>query len=287
MLSLTFGMIAALCWGVHDVCVRFAAARSGPATAFLSVLAVGALLILPFALFSDGWSGLGWGSLTLAALSGLSYAAGGYSLYRAFEIGPVRLVAPLIGAFPVLSLLWATLRGNPPTLPQMVAVGVIVAGVGLNATLSEGHGQHSEQGGAQRLRRAVIWSVAACAGFALTFAMGQAASASGGGLPLILVPRLSAFAALLLATVLMDRQALDLGNAPVGLLVVMGCCDAVALGLVQWSGTLPRPEFAAVASSTFGMVTIILAALFLKERMTWPQWGAVAMVFAGIGYLAL
>lgn len=287
MLSLTFGMIAALCWGVHDVCVRFAAARCGPATAFLFVLAIGALLIAPFALLSDGWSDLGTGSLTLAVLSGLSYAVGGYSLYRAFEIGPVRLVAPLIGAFPVLSVLWATLRGNPPTLPQMAAVAVIVAGVGLNAALSDGHGPKDTAGSARRLRQAIVWSLAACAGFALTFAFGQAASASDESLPLILVPRLAAFATVLLATVLLNRGALNLRSAPLGLMLVMGCCDAVALGLVQWSGTLPQPEFAAVAASTFGMVTVILAALFLRERMTLPQWGAVALVFAGIGYLAL
>lgn len=287
MLSLTFGMIAALCWGVHDVCVRFAAARCGPATAFLFVLAIGALLIAPLALLSGGWSDLGTGSLTLAVLSGFCYAAGGYSLYRAFEIGPVRLVAPLIGAFPVLSILWAAVRGDPPTLPQMGAVAVIVAGVGLNAILSDGHDPKGVVGNAHRMRQAILWSLAACAGFALTFAFGQAASASDGRLILILVPRLSAFATLLVAIVLLDRSALNLRSAPVGLLLVMGSCDAAALGLVQWSGTLAQPEFAAVASSTFGMITIILAALFLKERMTSPQWGVVALVFAGIGYLAL
>jgi len=46
-------------------------------------------------------------------------------------------------------------------------------------------------------------------------------------------------------------------------------------------------EFAAVAASTFGMITIILAWLFLKERMTPGQWFGVAICFFGIGYLAL
>ena len=35
------------------------------------------------------------------------------------------------------------------------------------------------------------------------------------------------------------------------------------------------------------VVTVILAALFLRERMSLPQWATVAMVFAAIGYLAL
>ena len=286
MLTLIFGSIAALCWGVHDVCVRFVAARSGPATAFLCVLAIGGLALLPLTFLGTGWGTIGARALTLATLSGFCYAVAGYALYRAFEIGPVRLVAPLIGAFPVLSLLWAAMTGNPPTLPQMLAVAAIVAGVGLNAMLSDGHAAADATPG-RGPRAAILWSLAACGGFALTFALGQAASAEGGGMALLLVPRLAAFALLGTATALLDRRALTLRDAPLGILAVMGLCDAVALGLVQWSGSLSHPEFAAVAASTFGMVTVILAALFLRERMSLPQWATVAMVFAAIGYLAL
>jgi uncharacterized membrane protein len=67
----------------------------------------------------------------------------------------------------------------------------------------------------------------------------------------------------------------------------MGVLDATALGLVLLAGGLPHPEFASVASSVFGVVTILLAWAFLRERMTLPQWGGVALIFAGIGYLGL
>jgi drug/metabolite transporter (DMT)-like permease len=286
MLTLIFGSIAALCWGVHDACVRLVAARSGPVTAFLCVLAIGGIALLPLTFLGQGWGAINTRAFTLATLSGFCYALAGYALYRAFEIGPVRLVAPLIGAFPVLSLLWATLLGNPPTLPQTLAVAAIVIGVGLNAILSDGHAA-AEAARGRGPGAAILWSLVACGGFALTFAFGQGASAEGGGMALLLVPRLAAFALLGTATALMDRRTLTLRQAPLGILAVMGLCDATALGLVQWSGGLPHPEFAAVASSTFGMVTVILAAMFLKERMSLPQWGTVAMVFAAIGYLAL
>jgi EamA domain-containing membrane protein RarD len=36
----------------------------------------------------------------------------------------------------------------------------------------------------------------------------------------------------------------------------------------------------------FGMFTIVLAAVFLKERMTMPQWGGCMAAFLAIGYLA-
>lgn len=82
------------------------------------------------------------------------------------------------------------------------------------------------------------------------------------------------------------RPAFPGRNGPWMLLVTMGCLDALALGLVLTAGGLPHPEFASVTASIFGMVTILLAWVFLKERVAPLQWGGVLMVFSGIGYLA-
>ncbi len=47
-----------------------------------------------------------------------------------------------------------------------------------------------------------------------------------------------------------------------------------------------HPEYAAVASSIFGIVTILLAWRFLSEAMKPVQWLGVAVVFLGIATLA-
>ena len=108
----------------------------------------------------------------------------------------------------------------------------------------------------------------------------------GNEWPTILVTRLSALM-VVGGFVLFRRIPLPWRGAPWRLLAAMGFCDATALGLVQAAGSLPHAEFAAVTSSTFGVVTILLAWAFLKERLGALQWGSVAVVFAGIGYLAL
>jgi drug/metabolite transporter (DMT)-like permease len=46
-------------------------------------------------------------------------------------------------------------------------------------------------------------------------------------------------------------------------------------------------NIASVASSIFGIVTILLAWKFLREPMRAFQWGGVALVFAGIAALGL
>jgi drug/metabolite transporter (DMT)-like permease len=50
---------------------------------------------------------------------------------------------------------------------------------------------------------------------------------------------------------------------------------------------LPSPEYAVVASSIFGLITVILARIFLSETMTSRQWLGCLVTFAAIGYLAL
>lgn len=279
MESLYFGLAAALCWGVHDVCVRYVSQRVNVAAAMTVVLATGLVALLPFSLAEA--AALPARSAALAGLAGLAFAGGTYSLYRAFAIGPLRLVAPIIGAYPILSLLWAAATGTPPTMLQWLAAATIVGGIALIAILSDESGTAS--GGR---RAAMIWAGLGGTGFALTFALGQAASGGGGGLSAIFVARAAALAVVAGVVTLSPARGRFL-RAPWLLLATMGVLDAAALGLVLLAGGLPHPEFASVASSVFGVVTILLAWAFLRERMTLPQWGGVALVFAGIGYLGL
>jgi drug/metabolite transporter (DMT)-like permease len=53
------------------------------------------------------------------------------------------------------------------------------------------------------------------------------------------------------------------------------------------AGGMPDAQYAAVAASIFGLLTIVLAWALLGERMTRPQWLGCATAFAGIGYLAV
>ena len=175
---------------------------------------------------------------------------------------------------------WAALSGAAIGADQWLAVLVVILGVAVIARLTE-----DEPGAAPRMR-AVLWSILAGMGFAGTFALGQAATRAGADLPVILTTRAISIATICVVF-LLARSGKRLDPQQLPLLFVMGALDALALGLVLTAGSLPHPEYAAVASSLFGLVTILLAWAFLRERMTAGQWGSVLVVFAGIGYLAL
>ena len=41
-----------------------------------------------------------------------------------------------------------------------------------------------------------------------------------------------------------------------------------------------------VVASAFGAVTVVLARVFLREAMTWPQWAGIALVVGGVAVLS-
>ena len=128
----------------------------------LAVLTTGLLLVGPAALILGDWRLVTWPGLSLAALSGATYTLAAFGLYRAFSIGPVRLVSPVIGAFPILSLLVAAAQGRYPTLGQWLAVFAIVLGVAMIAVLTDHHDHPADsdaaRDGAQQYKAEFEWS---------------------------------------------------------------------------------------------------------------------------------
>jgi len=280
MQALILGLVAAVAWGFHDICVRFVTQRTGILPAMLTVLVTGLVLVAGVALIWGDWQAVTVLSLWLSALSGTFYAGGSYALYRAFALGPVKLVAPLIGAYPILSVAMASLQGQPVGPSQWIAVLVVVAGVAAVALFA------AEQDGQRIQPSSIVWGIAAALGFALTFAVGQSATRAGAELPVLLLTRAAAFIVIAVMVVLSKASARP-PRKILPLLCAMGALDALALGLVLFTGNLPRPEFAAVGSSLFGLVTVILAWAILRESMTRNQWISVAVTFAGIAFLGL
>lgn len=289
MISLYLGLVAALCWGVHDLCIRLVASRMKIELALLIVLVAGLLILAPIAIVKGDWVSMTRTGIGLSAVAGVSYVSGLYAVYRAFAIGPVRLVAPIVGAYPILSMSWAATQGRMPSYDQIAAVLVIVLGVGLIAALSDGVSHASGPGDTETRthdtkRAAIFWAIGGAVGFPVTFALGNLAVGHGSELPVTLITR--ACAALALFCVILSAKArLQLVGVPWKILILMGVLDVTAMGSVQAAARYPNPEFAAVAASIFGMLTIILAWALLKERMTPGQWVAATLVFAGIGYL--
>lgn len=281
MTSLTLGLIAALCWGLHDITIRYLSKSVPLLGALFLVLLVGAGFQVSVVLVQGESMALSPHALWLSIGSGVAFLVASLGLYFAFERGPVRLVAPAIASYPILSMLFAAWSGAEVSALDALAVGLIVLGVSAVAYFSDDSDTVYPPMGPT-----LVLSLISAIGFASTFKLGQLAAVSGGEISTTLVARLTALL-LLGGLILVVRAPVRLGGRAILPLAIMGVLDGIALLSVISAAGLPNPEFAAVASSTFGMLTIVLAWLFLKERMRMPQWLGCLTAFAGIAYLAL
>lgn len=276
MISLFLGLAAALGWGLHDFLVRFVSqkAETGPLLAL--ALGSGAILLLPLTIW-EGWGAVTPQAVALATGAGAALALASVGLYRAFMIGPVGLVAPICGAFPLGALALAWAEGRVPGAREWLAVALILGGIALVAR---------QPGTAQPARgSAILWAALAAACFALTFHLSQGAARIAGTFPATMLARLTALV-LVLAAIALRRDSLRPALRQWRWMGLIGALDVIAIGCVTAAGRQMHPEYAAIAASSFGVVTILLAWRFLAERLRPLQAAGAALAFAGITTLA-
>ena len=283
-----WGCLSALCLGTADFMARFGTRALGARSVYLFVLAIGACALTFVVLVSGAplaWSAPG---LALSAVHGIAVVVMSVLLYTALARGPISMVAPIVAAHPVLVLAFAYATGARPQPGQWLAMAAIIAGVvwvarHAGSGPAEGEG---EVGGERSARRATLAIAGgASVAYAAIIIAGQAAVPYLGELQTTWVGRLVGLAALL-ALFALRRERPRCERSWVPFLVLLGILDTGGYLALFAGSTGPHPEATAVAASTFGVVTVILARIVLRESITRLQWAAIALVFGGVAALA-
>jgi drug/metabolite transporter (DMT)-like permease len=280
MLAVILGAFAAVCWSLHDLVARSYAPRLGALRLAFGVVVMGGVLLTPLVFSSTSLASLGRDAILVSLVLGLAYGAGIGGLFKALSLGPISLVGPVTATYPALVVLWNIAEGVWPTPLQAAAVLAALAG----AVIVSRSGHHD--GGLNAVaRQNVVQLFAACAismvCYAAAVVLGQKAGVLAGEYPATWISRFSA-ALVLLPFLRSERQPEPL-KAWHGLgVVAMGLLDIAGQVAVNMTGTLPGHEFTAIGIATYGAVSTLLAAIFLKERVSPGQWGGIALIVAGV-----
>ena len=280
-MTILLGLMAALAWGIHDILIRWVSQKSNIFSALFMVFLFGLLFQIIIVAGRGEFASIPLPAIGSILAAGISFTFAGIAIYKAFEIGPVQLVAPIVATYAIGSILLGVAQGNPLTVLQVLAVAAVF--VGLYIVVSLANSSDDTQSNGKR-SHAILWACGASIGFATTFGIGQSMVQFGPEMMMILATR---FVALLFLVPIMLYLKTPL-FAAIGqwkILGTMGALDAIALTAVLVSGNMPNASYASLAASLFGMVTILLAWVFLRERMTALQWVGVVITFAGIAYL--
>ena len=282
-MALLFGLFAALCWSIHDLAARHYAPAMGAFRLGLRTEIAGFLILLPVLISLPSASSENW--LWVVAL-GVTYGGAIAGLFKAFAMAPVSVVGPFTAGYPALIVIWGMLHGLVPTPLQYGAIAAILMGaIIVGRSGHDDGGINAVVGG--KVWELVFWVVLADLCFATSIVLGQKLGPVFGDAATAGVLRVPA-ALVLLPFALREGQEPS-ANKPSTLLViaVMGGLDVAALTGINFIGTLPNKEMGAMGISAYGAIAVLLAMIFLKEKVSSGQWLGIAMIAAGVAGLGI
>lgn len=279
-----YGLIAALCWGSADFIARFTGRSIGHQQTIFGMIAVGTIALslvfwwLELEIIPD------FSRLWLLVISGVGIMYSTMLLYKALAMGPVTIVSPIVGSFPVFNVILAIILGARPDMVQWAAVISVLGGVWIVSYAAD-HFLHEIHYNEKLLRQAVLVALSASLGLGISVAASQEAARHYGELQTICASRWIGLITISLYFVykkVLPRAVLTCWP----LLTMQGLLDTTAYVVLMLAAHTSAPEMAVVTSSGFCVVTIILARIILKERMRFTHWVGVIFIVSGVSVLS-
>ena len=274
-MSALVALAASLMWGTSDFLGGTLSRRLRPVEVYAVAQVIG-LLLLAIGLVVTGELALLGDVAVPGLMAGVLAFVGMICLYQALAIGPMGIVAPLASLSVIVPVGYALIGGESPSPLQMLGILLAIAGI----VLACGP-ELSNPNGARPLVLAVVTAVTL--GTSLIFmARGSEVSA----LATMTMLRVAALGLCVLAILVM-RWRLEVRPRDMPAIAGIGVLETganVSFGVASSLGLL---TIASVLSSLYPVVTAILAAVFLRERLRPVQYAGVGCAMVGVVLIVL
>ena len=279
MEAAVLALLGAVSWGTGDFFGGLASRRAHVLTVLVVSQAVGLVGVATWVVLS-GDSPPGLADILPAVGAGVAGATGLAALYRGMAIGAMGIVAPISAVSPAVPLGVDLLRGDAPAALQWAGIVTALAGVVLLAREPSG-GRVGRAG----LAAGVSLALVAALGFGLFIVgidarLGRRRDLGRRRGARILVDARRALRALVVSVPLRPPTSL------VPAIVAVGVFDTTANVLVALATTYGSAGIVAVLSALYPLTTILLAWLFLSERLDRTQRAGGALALAGAALVA-
>jgi len=278
MIAVLFGLLSALSWGAGDFAGGLGSRRAG-ALRTVMLAEIWGLLLLFASLTVFHENPIGWWDVLLSVIAGAAGAVGLAVLYQAMTRGQMSIAAAVssvtAAALPVLA--GAVLEG----LPGMVTlVGILLALLAI-WLISQENGKKNLSLQFGRLGLPLLSGLSFGFYFILIHQSSQQA---------ILWPIISARIAGSLslgAIMAFSRQPWLPERSAWPYILLAGILDVGGNLFYILAGRVGRLDTAATLGSLYAGVTVIMAWLFLKERLTRTQWVGILVALGAIILLTI
>ena len=132
----------------------------------------------------------------------------------------------------------------------------------------------------------LFFATMAALGYSSSIVLGQRAALTVGEVDATWLSRPVALL-VLLPFVYFDGKRGGLSRNQWIAIFVMGALDVLGVIAVNTSGHYPGKEFAGIGISAYAAISVVLAMIFLKEKVSPGQWAGLAMIVLGVATLSL
>jgi drug/metabolite transporter (DMT)-like permease len=282
-MSIALGLGAAIAWGLADFGARFATQRVGNFRAFLYMQIVGWAMLSLWLVLNPPEVEWQWPVVGVAALIGVANTLGGLALYRAFQIGLLSVVAPIAACSGIIILPLGLISGQKISPFQVAGLLILIVGVMLASTpLRMSRAKPAHFNLPEKRFRGVGLALLSATFFGLAFwGLSFVTPTLGGIVPVWESRLIGPFLTVIVGRAIGQNLQLP-GWQVLPLIIVVGVLDTGAFVLYTLGVASPQGAIAAVISSLFSAVTVLLARVFLREKLATNQWAGVLLILWGV-----
>ncbi len=280
IVSILLGIGGMFGWGIYDFLGGVFAKQIGPFKSYFWSQLAGLLSVFLLAIIakmSVNYSGL---VIILCAIAAIIYAAGYLFFFKGLEIGNVSIVAATMNLWAVFTILIAFIfMGQRLSTIQTVGVLLIISG----ATLASLNWNEIRNQGF-KLSTGIKEAIIGAFFFGVFWNIDEIISREIGWLLTTLFVKFGIILFLLIFALLAKREINLSGTTTQTkyMLVLMGIIEAGAVAMVNYGLTIGHAILITPIASALSIVTITLAIIFLKERVSKPQGLGIVMAIIGI-----
>jgi len=280
IISILSGITGMFGWGLYDFLGGVFAKQIGPYKSFFWSQLAGLASMLLLALLMSPSMDVPSGAVFLFPVAALLYSAGYLFFFKGFEVGNMSIVAATMNLWAVFTMLFAfTFMGQRLSPSQTIGVVMILAGVTL-ASLNWSEIQQRKF----QLSTGVREAIAGAFFFGIYWNVSEIIVEQVGWLVSTALIKLGIVVFMLFFFVLSKREIRLAGTTgkTTAAIFIMGVIEAGAVAVVNYGLTIGDAILITPIASALSIVTILLAIIFLKERITKTQGIGVATAVAGI-----
>jgi len=278
MIAVNLALIACFCWGVSQFLAGIKT-RSLPVLTLLTYTSTTGFTVFLICILVRGMPLPHEPDLVFALLGGVAGIFGVYSLYRGLAVGAVSIVVPISALCALVPVTFGLIQGEIPHIIQGIGIIAALCG-GVLISLQKQTGNERSHG-----TQGIIPAIGAALGFGFFFVLMDVA---GGVDPLwaATASRLVSFILVLSAAALV-RPPLKIKPVHLPVVAMIGALDSAAALAYTTATTKGMLGLVSVVSSLYPVVSVVLAAIFLKERLRSIQRIGVVLIILGIAMISI